>query len=240
VKSAAARQTAPTARYRMRDLCEASGLPRQAIHFYIQEGLLPQGEKTGRNMAWYGEEHLRRLKLIRRLQEERFLPLKAIRAVLDGGVDHFSAAQRSLLGELKARLSPEITGAAEVGDVDLATEMRRLSVTNAQLDSLVKAGLVAIRPRRRISVDDLAVIETYAAMRALGFSEKNGFQPSDLAVYAEAMSSMFAKEAAMLTSRLGHLPADEVGPMFERALPLIHAFVIRYHQRLVRNLFASL
>ena len=39
--------------YRMKDLCEASGLPRQAIHFYIQQGLLPPGQKTGRNMAWY-------------------------------------------------------------------------------------------------------------------------------------------------------------------------------------------
>ena len=28
-------------RYRMKDLCEATGLPRQAIHFYIQQGLLP-------------------------------------------------------------------------------------------------------------------------------------------------------------------------------------------------------
>ena len=239
MKSAAANKPVEP-RYRMRDLCELTGLPRQAIHFYIQEGLLPQGEKTGRNMAWYGDEHLRRLKLIRRLQEERFLPLKAIRAVLDGGVDNFSAAQRSLLGELKARLSPEITGAAQVGDVDLATELRRLSVTHAQLDALVAAGLVAIRPRRRISVDDLAVVETWAAMRDLGFSEKNGFSPADLSIYAEAISSMFAKEAALITGRLGHRPADEVVPMFERALPLIHAFVIRYHQRLVRNLFASI
>ena len=35
--------------YRMKDLCEATGLPRQAIHFYIQQGLLPAGRKTGRN-----------------------------------------------------------------------------------------------------------------------------------------------------------------------------------------------
>ena len=63
--------------YRMKDLCESSGLPRQAIHFYIQQGLLPPGRKTGRNMAWYTDEHIERLRLIKKLQHEQFLPLKA-------------------------------------------------------------------------------------------------------------------------------------------------------------------
>ena len=32
--------------YRMKDLCEATGLQRQAIHYYIKKGLLPSGHKT--------------------------------------------------------------------------------------------------------------------------------------------------------------------------------------------------
>ena len=40
-------------RYKMKDLADATGLDRQGIHFYIQQGLLPPGHKTGRNMAWY-------------------------------------------------------------------------------------------------------------------------------------------------------------------------------------------
>lgn len=92
-------------RLRMKDLCEATGLPRQAIHFYIHEGLLPPGHKTGRNMAFYGDEHVARLKLIKNLQHERFLPLKAIKALLDGQESQFSGAQRRLLGEIKQRFT---------------------------------------------------------------------------------------------------------------------------------------
>src|SRR3990167_7497312 len=77
----AAKRSEP--RYRMKDLCAQTGLQRQAVHFYIQQGLLPEGEKTGRNMAYYSQIHVERLRLIRRLQEEHFLPLKAIRAVVD-------------------------------------------------------------------------------------------------------------------------------------------------------------
>ena len=35
-------------RYRMGELCTLTGLPRQVIHFYIHEGLLPEGTKTGK------------------------------------------------------------------------------------------------------------------------------------------------------------------------------------------------
>ena len=97
VPSSMAPPASEAQRLRMKDLCDATGLPRQAIHFYIQQGLLPAGSKTGRNMAYYGLEHIQRLKLIKKLQHERFLPLKAIRALLDDQESQFSQVQRSLL-----------------------------------------------------------------------------------------------------------------------------------------------
>ena len=76
----AARKTAPL--LRMKDLIAETGLTRDTIHFYISEGLVPPPTHKRRNMAWYGPEHLERLNVIKTLQEERFLPLKAIKAVL--------------------------------------------------------------------------------------------------------------------------------------------------------------
>ena len=90
--------------YKMKDLVQASGLPRQAIHFYVKEGLLPPGKKTGRNTALYTEEHLARLALIKKPKHERFLPLKAIKAVLDGREGAFTPEQRDFLGEVRRRI----------------------------------------------------------------------------------------------------------------------------------------
>lgn len=89
---------------KMRDLCDATGLNRQAIHFYIQQGLLPPGEKTGRNTATYTPAHLERLQLIRRLQHERFLPLEVIKDLLSAREDRYSDTQRGFLRRLRARL----------------------------------------------------------------------------------------------------------------------------------------
>ena len=69
---------------RMRDLEKASGVSRETIRFYIREGLLPEPDRTHRNSATYSDDHLARLLTIRRLRDERFLPLSVIRSLFDG------------------------------------------------------------------------------------------------------------------------------------------------------------
>lgn len=68
---------------RMAELALRSGVSRETIHFYLREGLLPRPRKAGRTVAYYDEEHLSRLKLIRTLREEKYLPLAVIRRLLD-------------------------------------------------------------------------------------------------------------------------------------------------------------
>ena len=53
------------------------------VRHYLREGLLPEPVKTSRNMAYYPPEFVDRIRLIKQLQEERFMPLKVIRELLD-------------------------------------------------------------------------------------------------------------------------------------------------------------
>ena len=233
------------ARYKMKDLCELTGLPRQAIHFYIHEGLVPEGEKTGKNMAFYGEHHVTRIKLIRQLQEERFLPLKAIRAVLeekDEGA--FTPAQRRLLGEVKQRLAPTLVDAPARDTVDVKPILLKSGVDKRELDEMVEVGLIALTrgPKGKLLVakDDVWLIELWGEVRSAGFTRELGFTPSVFAIFEEAISTMFKKETSVLADRLSHLPADRIAPMVERILPLIHTFLVRYHETKVRAFFANM
>ncbi|HEY8743824.1 MAG TPA: MerR family transcriptional regulator [Chloroflexota bacterium] len=63
-------------------LAERVGVPLRTIRFYIARGLLPGPGSRGKSAA-YGEEHLLRLQLIRRLSESR-VPLEEIRTRLGG------------------------------------------------------------------------------------------------------------------------------------------------------------
>lgn len=67
---------------RMAELSRESGVPVATIKYYLREGLLPPGERTGRNQARYGGEHVRRLRLVRAMLDFGGLSLVQVSDVL--------------------------------------------------------------------------------------------------------------------------------------------------------------
>ena len=72
---------------RISELSATSGVPLPTVKYYLREGLLPAGERTARNQAEYGPEHLARLRLIRALIEVGRLSVADARAVLAASDD---------------------------------------------------------------------------------------------------------------------------------------------------------
>jgi AcrR family transcriptional regulator/predicted DNA-binding transcriptional regulator AlpA len=86
------------------ELEKVTGIPRTTIHYYQREGLLPPAHGEGRTVAFYGDEHLRRLQEIKRMREEELLPLKEIkRRISPDGVKARPAEPASARGEATRR-----------------------------------------------------------------------------------------------------------------------------------------
>ncbi|MBN6036937.1 MerR family transcriptional regulator [Amycolatopsis sp. 195334CR] len=68
---------------RVAELSRRSGVPVPTIKYYLREGLLQPGELTSPNQARYGDEHVRRLKLVRALLDVGGLSVAAVRDVLE-------------------------------------------------------------------------------------------------------------------------------------------------------------
>ena len=66
--------------YTISDLASLAGVTPRTIRYYVSVGLIPAPAQAGRG-ARYGEDHLRRVRLIRRLQDQH-LPLAEIRSRL--------------------------------------------------------------------------------------------------------------------------------------------------------------
>ncbi|GAA4486749.1 MerR family transcriptional regulator [Rhodococcus olei] len=66
---------------RVSELVERSGVPLATIKYYLREGVLMPGEATGATKADYGDEHLRRLALIKALAGAG-LPIHKIRVIV--------------------------------------------------------------------------------------------------------------------------------------------------------------
>ena len=232
--------------YKMKDLCDLTDLSRQTIHFYIQRGLLPQGHKTGRNMAYYSEVHLERIRLIKKLQHERFLPLKAIKALLDERESHFSAGQRAFLLDVKQHLGQSLAeGSDGAGEVALVgPQLERLEVSREDFDRMVELELIGKNVdadgHEVIAQDDLWMLESWAEVQRLGFGRELGFSVDDVLVFDEVVTQLFMREAQLIATRLPEIDPERAAAMVEKALPIVHSFLTGLHRAKIRNFLASI
>lgn len=235
--------TAATPRYRMGDLCTLTGLPRQVIHFYIHEGLVPEGRKTGKTMAYYGPEHLERIRLVKKLQEERFLPLKAIKALFDAELDAFTPEQRTHLAAVATKVRGDL--GAPIGDrVDVIALAAEHGVTAREIEELAEVGILRVHKdataRWTIDRRDIELVSLFGEFRRAGFTADLGFMPRDLAIYVEAAAQMLRRETELVAKRAALLAPDRFARMLEEGLPIVHAIVARHHENAVRDLLSAL
>ena len=73
-----ANQKSSPSMMRMRELTAAAGVPKGTIQHYIKEGLIPRPIKQSSNSAFYTQDHLNSILLIKELQTKRFLPLSVM------------------------------------------------------------------------------------------------------------------------------------------------------------------
>jgi DNA-binding transcriptional MerR regulator len=195
---------------KMKELAEASGVSAGTIKHYLREGLLPEPVKTSRNMAYYPAEFVERIRLIKQLQEERFMPLKVIKSMLDDDPERARA-----LVELEDRIL-ERALAGEQSRVSAAELRRRYDVPQEVLDRL--ADLEVLTPNRRgYSPRDVEIVEAISRFRAGGYDERIGFTVYDTLRYKRALEELVKEEVQVLLDRL----AGEMDP--DRAVELIAA-----------------
>ena len=122
--------------------------------------------------------------------------------------------------------------------------VERLGLDAADLRELEQAGLLHTRAdaagRPLVAAGDIGLLELFGQLRTVGFTRERGFTALDLSIYQQAIAQLFAAEKRLLADRFaGHLEATTVAPMVERALPIIHALLARYHLTLVKNMFTK-
>jgi DNA-binding transcriptional MerR regulator len=182
---------------KMSVLAERSGVSAGTIKHYLREGLLGEGDeivRTSRNMAYYPPEYVERIKLIKRLQEDRFMPLRVI----------------------KDRIVERAVEQRESERVSAAEARRRYDIPANVLDRLAELGVLT-PSARGYDADDVKIIEAVSRFRAGGYDEQLGFTVFDTLRYRDALEPLVQEEVRTLLDRL----AGEVD--VERAVEIIAA-----------------
>jgi DNA-binding transcriptional MerR regulator len=214
---------------KMSELVERSGVGAATIKHYLREGLLPEPVRTSRNMAYYGPEFVDRLALIKRLQEQRFMPLRLIKRMLAEEPDRLNA-----LLELEDRIVEKaLNHSQEQARVPAAEVARRYDVPQAALDRLAELGVLT-PSASGYDPDDVMIIEAIARFRASGYDETLGFTVYDTLRYREALEPLVAKEVRTLLGRLtGEVDADRAVEIITAGAEPLRELIGAMHSKLL-------
>jgi DNA-binding transcriptional MerR regulator len=210
---------------RMGELAEASGVSAATIKHYLREGLLPEPVKTSRNMAYYPPEFVERIRLIKQLQEERFMPLRVIREVLDTDPDRARAMvdledrilERALEGERTRTPTSEVRERYDV-PADVLDRLEEIEVLSPNT--------------RGYTPSDIRIIEAISRFRAGGYEEAIGFTVYDTLRYKRAMEALVREEVEVLIDRLaGKMDADRAMELIEAGAEPLKDLIAAMHTK---------
>jgi len=222
---------------KMAELAEASGVSAGTIKHYLREGLLPEPVKTSRNMAWYPREFVDRVRLIKQLQEERFLPLKVIRDVLDNGGDLEGPERLRAMIALEDRILERALSGQDAKGLSAREVKRRYGLPDEALERLEKLGVLT--PSRhngtkRYGPADVQIIEAIGRMRASGYSEALGFTVYDVMIYKRHLEQLVHDEVEAMMERVaGEMDTDEAAELMERAVEPMRDLVAAMRAKLM-------
>jgi DNA-binding transcriptional MerR regulator len=202
--------TATNGMLKMSELAERSGVSAATIKHYLREGLLGSGDevvRTSRNMAYYPEEFVERVRLIKRLQEERFMPLRVIR-------------ERAI-------------AAWETGRVSKAKVRETFDVPQNVLTRLEELGVLT-PDGHGYDADDVAIIEAISRFRAGGYEQAIGFTVYDTLRYREALQPLVEEEVRVLLDRLaGNVEVERAAKIISSGAEPLRELVGAMHSKLL-------
>jgi DNA-binding transcriptional MerR regulator len=223
--------TASNDMMKMAELAERSGVSAATIKHYLREGLLGPDDgvvRTSRNMAYYPAEFVERVRLIKRLQEERFMPLRVIRELI--GSDPQRAAR---LIELEDRIIELAVAARERGRVSRARVRETYDVPTNVLDRLEELGVLTPNGRG-YDADDVQIIAAISRFRAGGYEQAIGFTVYDTLRYRQALEPLVEEEVRVLLDRLaGKVDVERAAEIISSGAEPLRELIGAMHSKLL-------
>ena len=193
---------------KMSELADASGVSAGTIKHYLREGLLPEPVRTSRNMAYYPPQFVDRIRTIKRLQEERFMPLRVIRELLEQA-DRPRVSRREVL--------------------------ERYDLPRNVLDRLAEIGVLTPN-RSGYDPDDLQIIEAIVRFRAGGYDEALGFTVYDTLRYRDALAPLVEEEVQVLLERLtGEVEAERAVEIIRSGREPLRELIGAMHSKMLHE-----
>jgi len=210
-------------------LAEISGVARDSIHYYIREGLLPEPVRTKKNMAYYDQTYVERIKLIKELQTKRFLPLNVIKQILNESEGNIGVNEIQTILELDGKLFKNMQSSPDFKPMTIDELSERTGLQTEEAEKLKSLGLLIREEDSDEEIfgeDAIRIAEILAKLRESGFTEERGFSIEIFEMYREIMDILAKREIRIFANKVtGKVSEDEAAKMAEIAIPLLNSLI---------------
>jgi DNA-binding transcriptional MerR regulator len=215
---------------RISELAEEAGVPVATVRHYLREGLLPEGVKTSRNMAYYPPELVERIRTIKQLQEERFMPLRVIGEVLErsGGDPERLQQLVEASGRVVERALDDERGRTPVDEVGDTYAMPA-----EVLERLADLGVLS-PDEAGYSPSDVRIVAAISRFRAGGYDETIGFTVHDAARFLAPLEDLARREVELLAHKLvGSSEPERAVELLEAGIEPLRELIAAMHSKLL-------
>ena len=225
---------------KIRELVSRTGVPKQTIHYYLQKGLLPKPRKLGSNSAEYNQAHVERIRLIKELQENYYLPLAVIKKILAKyGRQTEDLTQLKIKAEYFKPVDQLLTGHIRGEKAFL----ERTGLAPERLAQYEEWGIITPKEengKKVYSHEDHILGKLIAQYRAIGMTKELGFEPDILKDLVETFRGVVAggRDDFFKAARSSLTP-DEIREIFPLATEITASFYYNLYLKLNKEMSAD-
>jgi DNA-binding transcriptional MerR regulator len=215
-------------------LAHLSGVPSRTIRFYNTQGMLPPPIMHGR-IAYYNQEHLLVLSIIKELKEQQKLPLENIKQLLEVRARH-GDVQMNLA--LKQRLLRPLTSNAQEVRLSKRALMQQTGFSEARIDELASQGLLfPVKSGENVQSlftgDDILLLQIYERLEFLGLpTALSSLIRFHLRQLVRSERAAFEQHLQARWQEQG-LPVEQQAEQFEAILTLTDTLISVLHRKMM-------
>jgi len=224
------------------ELSSLVGVPKEAIRYYIKEGLLPRPQKTSKNMAYYDESFIERIKAIKELQKKRFLPLRIIKNIIGEDSGESSLNEIKTLLELDGKIIKPIDHLLNFIPLTAGELMEKTGLPLEELAEL--EDMEIIKPflengQKKHDEYDTRIVEAFARIRSSG-ATKELFLTQDFKLYKNFVEALAREEVKLLARRItGKISQQEALRLINNVFDAVNNFVNLLRKKLIKETVAD-
>ena len=215
---------------RISELARQAGVTIPTVRHYLQAGLLPHPVKTGQTMAYYDPACIERIRLIKRLQRERFLPIEVIKRLIESGK---AFGEESEIGQILTK-----SNLSQGGTVSATRLFASTGFSTREIRRLHRSGLVVAQKGESgpcYDALDAELVNLVKKRKAAGLPLD--FTIQSIEMYHEAIQAVVSKNTRrVLTHLITDAPVENMASVLKEVEASLDALVLLLRKKVVRRI----